>query len=257
MRSIYIQHDNWARMGNRMFQHALGHILSLKGDFHQVFHEGLPNFKISPNKNYFGSNNIRTSIYGNNYIDMDYLLTTDKDIIIDSFVQRAEYYIGYKAELRNLFNYTEKPSINNDSLVVHIRETDYTQINSFLGYDIYKRLIKDSGFSNVIIVTDNILCDTVQRLVSEGCSLNSEGTVSYFDPVSDARGMYDFETLLYSKNILISQSSFSWWGAFLGDHDTVIFPFVSTNSLWKISPDKDDISLFYNDDCNIKKIITC
>ena len=103
--------------------------------------------------------------------------------------------------------------LSNDHLVVHIRETDYTLINGFLGYDYYKKLITNSGFTNIIIVTDNSTCDTVQRLVAEGCRLNSEGNVNKFEHTSDARAMADFDLLVQSKNIAISQSSFSWWAA--------------------------------------------
>jgi hypothetical protein len=60
--------------------------------------------------------------------------------------------------------------------------------------------------------------------------------------------MLDFNLLLNSKNIAISQSSFSWWPALLGMHDNIFFPFSTQTGMWKLTPDLDDIDLFFN--CN-------
>lgn len=255
MSDIFVQYDPWARMGNRMFQYGLGYILKSIRNC-EMYHSGVPNFNIISNNKLPSDSSLRTSTYGQNYLDIDELKNTDKDIIIDSYVQKAEYYVGFKDILRDAYNWHPQDTLNKDSLVVHIRETDYTQINSFLGYEIYKRIIDDSGFTNIVIVTDNSSCETVQRLISEGCALNSNGYVDTFTPICDDRGMLDFNTLMYSENILISQSSFSWWSAFLGDHKKVIFPFTTKPSLWKINPGLDDIDLFYQSPNNLKYIIS-
>ena len=47
----------------------------------------------------------------------------------------------YRDLLRDVFTIKELDTINKDYLVVHVRETDYTQIDTFLGYDFYKSLI--------------------------------------------------------------------------------------------------------------------
>jgi hypothetical protein len=241
-------------MGNRMFQYGLGCILKSIRNC-DIYHEGLPNFGVIPNSKQFPTSSLRTSTFGQNYVDMDALKGTDRDIIVDSYVQKAEYYVEFKDILRNAFNWHPQDTINKNKLVVHIRETDYTQINSFLGYEVYKKIIENSGFTNIVIVTDNSSCETVQRLISEGCTLNSPGYVDTFTPICDDRGMFDFNTLMYSENILISQSSFSWWSAFLGDHKTIIFPFTTKPSLWKINPGLDDIDLFYQSSSTLKNIV--
>ena len=188
---------------------------------------------------------IETKSYGNNFVDIDDLIATEDNILINSTVQQARYYIPYRSILQQLFKYNHQ-SINADKLVVHVRETDYMAINSFLGYEFYRKMISDSGFTNIIIVTDNSKCDTVQQLLSEGHTLNSEGYVDTFRHESDNRGMHDFETLMYSENIALSQSTFSWWAGFLGNHKTVIFPFTENVKMWKSVPQKDDIDLYYD-----------
>ena len=86
------------------------------------------------------SNFIKTSDYGNNYVDFNELINTTKDIIVDSFVQKADYYTPYITELRKLFN-IKKDTIDDNHLALHIRETDYSSINCFLGYNFYKKII--------------------------------------------------------------------------------------------------------------------
>lgn len=242
--SVYVKFDEWGRMGNRMFQYAFGYILA-KEKRTDLLTSGLPNFNIKPTINSLPINNfINTRIYGNNYVDWKALVNTDKDIIVDSFVQQQHYYMPYKNELRQIFNVDSFLSINQNKLILHIRETDYVQVGCFLEYKYYKQIINKSEFTEIIIVTDNSNCETVQKLLSAGCTLNTKGYVDTFNVVSDDRAMTDFYTLLYSENIAISQSSFSWWAAFLGNHKKIVFP-ITEKGMWKQNPNQDDINLYF------------
>ena len=242
--SVYVKYDQWGRMGNRMFQYAFGYILATQQKC-ELYHDSIPNFNIpSKQATVIPVNEICTSEYGKNKVDVNSLLCSDRDIIVDSYVQRAEYYIEHRDILQQIF--TRSNNIKHkDKLVVHIRETDYTQINAFLGYEYYSKLIKDTSYTDIIIVTDNSKCETVQRLLSEGCVLNSEGYVDKFTHTSDDRGMLDFMTLLESENVALSQSSFSWWAAFLGNHKEILFPYTGAG-LWPATPDSDDIDLYFD-----------
>jgi hypothetical protein len=242
--SVYVEFDQWGRMGNRMFQYAFGYLLAIQKNVNLIT-SGLPNFNIpSTTSNTAPINPIFTRNFGNNCIDLELLLETKRDIIINSHLQRAEYYLPHRETLRSIFSVETEPSINENKLVLHVRETDYTQINCFLGYEYYSNLIKRSNFTDVIIVTDNSNCDTVKQLISDGCILNTEGYVDKFECMSDNRGMIDFMTLLKSENIAISQSSFSWWAAFLGNHKTIYFP-DGVNGMWSTTPGPDDIDLIF------------
>ena len=252
--SVIVQYDPAGRMGNRMFQYAFGYILAkLKNcDF---FYDDLHNFNIKSNL-YTGSltNPITTRSFGDQYADIEALINYNGDIIVNSFLQKSSFYINHREELRAIFN-IKTDTINKDKLVVHIRETDYKLVNAFLGYDFYKSLIGSSKFDDVIIVTDNSSCNTVKRLIDAGCSLSSEGIVDNFKVYSDDRGIQDFKTLMYSENIAISQSSFSWWAAFLGNHKQIIFPFKRDTDWWPVSPGKDDIDLYFDFNNTVYKYI--
>ena len=242
--SIYIEHDPWCRMGNRMFQYALGYILSTSKQS-PLFHHGLLNFNIEPNPGTPANNILETKKFGNNKIDIQALLNHSGDILINSFLQRSEIYTPYRDLLRLAFKIDNK-YINENKLILHIRETDYLQINCFLGYDFYKNFINFTQFNNVAIVTDNFKSDTVQRLLSDGCTLATEGLVERFDINSDDNSMKDFYTLMYSENIALSQSTFSWWAGFLGNHKNVFFPYTAKKLMWAIEPEADDIDLFFD-----------
>ena len=246
-KNIIVQYDPAGRMGNRMFQYAAGYVLSKQLDYN-FFYDELPNFKIERKLPTHHLENIyRTRVDGNNSFNIDKIKNHNGDIIVDSYAQRSEYFIPYRDDLIKEFNLPAPLyNIPEDALLVHIRETDYKDINFFLGYDFYKKAIEDSNFNNVYIVTDNSYCETVQKLVAEGCKLVTEGYVDKFELSSNDRSMFDFMSLYSAKNIFLSQSSFSWWAAFLGDHNKIIFPYKEKNVQWPLNPGSDDIDLYFD-----------
>jgi hypothetical protein len=244
--SVLVQYDPWQRMGNRMFQYAFGLIIS-KAKNIDFYHDGLPNFDIEKNVGTVASDAIKTSSFGYNFVDVDFLLNTKKDIIIDSTLQNIKYYEKYRELLKNAFSIKNNKLNNIDTLVLHIRETDYLQTKNFLGTEAYMSILSKFNYKNYTVVTDNANCNTVQELLKQGCTVRSKGKVDKFCHTADNQGMDDFFFLLNSSNIFLSQSSFSWWPAFLGEHENIYFPFSSNKKLnWPLHPDKDDIDLFFN-----------
>jgi len=241
-------------MGNRMFQYAFGLIISnIRGD--NFYHDGLPNFNINKSVGLVSRDAVRTSSFGYNYVDVDFLLKTEKDIIIDSTLQNIKYYEKHRELLKTAFAIQSNKLNNSDTLVIHLRETDYLQTKNFLGTEAYISIITKLNYKKYCIVTDNANCNTVQELLKLGCIVRSQGKVDKFSHTADNQGMNDFFFLLNSNNIFLSQSSFSWWPAFLGEHENVYFPFSSNKKLnWPHLPEKDDINLFF-DFNNSKKFI--
>ena len=216
MSDVYVSYDPAGRMGNRMFQFAFGYILA-KARNCQLYHESLPNFNIEGKYGPPVDNITTTRSMGNHKVDFNKLISDPNTIIV--------------------------------------RETDYNQINCFLGYEFYKAMIDSSGFTNVRIVTDNSNCDTVQKLLADGCDLVSEGYVDKFQLHSNERSFSDWLVLLLSENIALSQSSFSWWAAFLGTHNKVIFPFSEKANMWPINPGGDTPDPFFDLDKTNTKFI--
>ena len=244
--SVIVQYDPAARTGNRLFQFAFGHILSRRLNCN-LYHECIDDFNIKSNIMYEGLNKpLFTRTYGDHFVPLQKLEQHKDDIIVNSFVQKSQYYIDYREELRHIFKIEERPPVNENGLTLHVRETDYNIIGAFLGYDYYRGLIDSTDFTSVTIVTDNSRCETVQKLLTDGCKLSTEGTVTEFNTRCDSRGMKDFNFMLSSPNLAISQSSFSWWAAFLGFHKHIIFPFKTDLKWWKLEPGPDDIDLYFD-----------
>ena len=254
MKAIYVDYDPYNRLGNRMFQYAMGYILSKKYNCPLYTDEGLPNFGIEPNPGKPVNDKIFSREKYDQLIDLSDI-KPDTNFVINGWCQKAEYFIDHRDELRKVFGIRNLDTINKDSLIVHIRETDYKSIGAFLGYELYKELINDSGYTDIKIVTDNPKGETIQRLLSEGCTLCTDGDEVQFSHHGDGRAMADFKTLLYSENIAISQSSFAWWGAFLGYHKKIIFPYNKDIKWWPIEPGKDDIDLYFDFDNTCSKYI--
>ena len=255
---VIIEYDQWGRLGNRMFQYAYSLILAKKYNCELLYNEGLPNFGIEPKPvNKLQSSVIRTRSIGNHNVDFNSFEDFDGDVIMDSYAQKSYYYTDHRELLKDAFGIRDLEPINSDSLVLHIRGTDYNQVNCFLGYDFYRTLINKTTFKKIKIVTDDPKCETVNKLVNEGCELVTDGPLLEFNVVGDRRAMEDFKTLLYSENIALSQSSFAWWAAFLGEHKKIILPYSSTREkqMWPLEPKKDEVDLFFNINNVIEKYV--
>jgi hypothetical protein len=180
---------------------------------------------------------------------MEELLNTDNDIVIDSFCQRSEYYVEHLDDIRKWFelNMENYKIPEDDELVVHIRETDYIQIGKLLSEEYYVEHIKNTGLKKVTIVTDNCQSSFVKKLRDSGCRVLSTERVNNFELKNNDTIMKDYIYMLHAKHLLLSQSTFSWWPAFLGDNEQVIFPVSDNpNSMWKMNPYKNNVDLFVN-----------
>jgi len=248
------------RTGNRLFQYALGLLLARDKQCN-FFAEPLPFFdSINYGTIYpIRHDALRTSSFGNNYYDYDILLNTDRDIIIDSYVQKADIFLKNRKYLQNIFNtkntLTTQPEY--DELTIHIRETDYkaANVNSYLGDNTYINIIKNSKFKKHTIVTDNIDSQLIKTLVQNyNCKIfTKQMSVDWRYPYFSKNELDDFNYIKHSKNIFLSQSTFSWWAAFLGNPDQIIFPYNLTTGMWKLNPGHDDIDLYF--DTNASKFI--
>ena len=244
--NIIVKYDPYARLGNRIFQYSYAYLLAEKLKRKLYDNEGIPNLGINPNHINQCNNPLSLRAMGNHYVNNDIIKSHSGDIIVDSFLQKSEYYENYRDKLRSVFQIKLDDFINEDSLVVHVRDTDYVSLGHSLGYEFYKKMIDASGFTKVILVTDNSKGNTVQQLLNDGCVLCGNEYQTTFSTVCDSRGMKDFKILLYSANIAISQSTFSWWPAFLGYHKKIIFPYSNNGGMWPVNPSKDSIDLYFD-----------
>lgn len=224
-------------LGNQMFQYAFGYTLSKEYGaelygispkfpllMHQIFHIGFPEerliwsdrIKERPNQN-----------YADNKLD-NFLNLKDGHYLIDGYWQHENYFKKYKEDIKKIYTLPKFYVPDND-LVIHVRRGDYVNSPSVrrahfvCDLNWYKKAISHFNFNRLHIVSDDI----------NWCRIN----FAEYEPVTPS--LEELDTLGYISsfnNIIISNSSFGWWGAYLSDSHNVIYPSVWMPKKPKLSP---------------------
>jgi hypothetical protein len=247
--SVIVKFDPYAKTGNRLLQFAFGMLLSKKKGV-QFYSSPIPGFKET-----YGYDNvpeyndvIQTASFGAHFVDIDVLLQINKPILVNSYLQKHYYYSEHVSMLRQLFAVDNNVGIDKDELVIHIRSTDYRDGNVHINDNIYLDILDTLSPAKASVVTDDINTDIIQKLSKRGVKLVTQNNITNKGNGLNSVEMYDYLYMLNSNLLLISQSTFSWWAAFLGNQDSVYVPYdVQDNGMWKLSPGRDDIDLIPND----------
>ncbi len=137
--------------------------------------------------------------------------------IPDIFMQGESFFAEFKDEIKklysdNIFNIGQgiQPYV-----AIHVRRGDYVN-NAFYvdlfkdGY--YERAMAEFPGEKFLIFSDDIMWCKEQMLF-KGCIFSERG-----DEVDD------LNRIAACKAVIIANSSFSWWGAYLGNHEKVVAP---------------------------------
>ena len=229
------------RIGNQLFQYSLCRVIAnrLKVDYsiskkwlgYELF--DLPKMDKGKGKRTFkeGINRFNDKVFG-----------VGDDTHIDGYWQSEKYFEGWENEIRGWFR-LDKPNseyINEDYCVIHYRAQDgylrekYTPSDGF--FNRAKKQILD--FKNTIkfvIITDNIAL-AKQKFKGDIVISNDIKT--------------DFTTIQYSKYKIISNSSFSWWAAWLGSNESEMI--IAPDRWMNHNYNKTKDNLFYPYDIRSK-----
>jgi len=128
----------------------------------------------------------------------------------DGFFQHKSYYEGKRNFLKSLFSL---PNQNvQDKTAIHIRLTDYNEIKWTLPEEYYNRCISLANPTNLNVFTDDPYAPYIQKLKATGA------TIICGDPIED------LSLMASHKKIILSRSSYSWWGAVLSDAEEIYYP---------------------------------
>lgn len=226
------------RLGNQLFQYAYAKVLAQK--FHTTFF--FLGYKQFYANRYF---EIETDSYAKNLLkaisfyirkffaakeimedqfqhpDSNIRMEQD-DVIYNGFYQSAIYHHSQMAErikkelkIRPAFRINIKDFVKNErpNIVVHVRRTDYVTfggdhvggINLTLPLEYYQRALQQLPVDscNVIFLSDdmNFVKENLQAPNAIYADKNSEIT--------------DFQLIMQADYLVLANSSFSWWGAYL------------------------------------------
>lgn len=165
----------------------------------------------------------------NSFNDKKYLLSQVKDnVLYKGFFQSEKYFETRKDDIRKIFEINDqykknfkknkKQLFDKKTVVVHIRRTDYIKyggeelggIDMTLPINYYKKclgMVDKIDDYNIIFVSDDI--DFVKNEFGQ--------KKNYFFENNDE--ITDFQILLNADILIIANSTFSWWAAWL-NHKT-------------------------------------
>ena len=146
-------------------------------------------------------------------IDPDRPIVLGKDG--QGWFQRYEYYQGWKESIREWLGCSQWdiPKVSENALCVHVRQGDFITLGVDLPVDAYVMAAESfSSFDSVCIVSDTRETETVQALIDK---YDVETVVSEMPLVC-------LRTIMAHRNLICSDSTFSWWGAWLGGADEIV-----------------------------------
>jgi hypothetical protein len=209
------------RLGNQMFQYALGRIIAEHLGYSL---ESSPLLGLPRTADLISGDTFQQPIQTlqASQIDLPAILQdkTPRKIVLNGWFQCPEYYLSHREQLREWFH----PVITSSSpppqtdLVVHVRRTDYLRLGWALPFSFYEAAIQHllpSGGS-LTIVTDDPGDPFFHRFKRWKPSYHRDAalpTMAY---------------LAQAPRLILSPSTYSWWPAFLGSAKIILCPVPHT-----------------------------
>lgn len=156
----------------------------------------------------------------------NYFPKKTNNLLIEGYFQDGVFFTPYEAELKkifsirrkfkNQFNFKYGHYLRDNILLVHLRLTDYKTVyfdeikaSPLLTLNWYMevlKLIDVHSFKNLIVISDDIAeaKEILKKLPYDFIYIN--------DVMEN-----DFQFLLHADCLIIPNSSFAWWGAFLNN----------------------------------------
>lgn len=220
--SISINNFGW-RLGNQLFQLAAA--ISLAED--NMDNVAFPEWKYA--KYFRGDFTPSTSeidiVYtqhGFNYSPIKY----SQNMAIDGYFQSEKFFHNNRNLIRKYFTFKDYNPPARDGRIcgIHVRRGDY------LNYPSHHPTKNLSNYYNdaIDIIKNEVGNSTIFLIFSddiEWCKAEFDNrkdlTVFYSEGKSDVEDLLE---MTYCDAMIIANSSYSWWGAWLGNHRTVIAP---------------------------------
>lgn len=163
--------------------------------------------------------------YSKNYIFLQDVYTSE-DKYYEGFWQCIKYYICIKDQLREIYSHPVPNQYNRmlidtistcNSVGIHIRRGDYLAqpvYSNICNIEYYKKSIE-------IILSDGlphsfyIFSNDMEWCVENIKPLVKENEIVFVTSNKGKDSYWDMFLMTYCKDLIIANSSFSWWGAFL------------------------------------------
>jgi len=205
-----------SRLGNNLFQYCLGRILAEALGFALEAKpiEGFPNTSATiAGARYDEPEQVLTG----QHIDIAGILNdrSPRRIVLDGHFQQIEYYRPHRASIREwlAFDRSALPAAN-PRVCVHVRRTDYIRHGWALPFSYYSEaleMVAPDG-EEIWITTDDPKDPFFERFAA------------WRPRFHRGSALEQMAFLSKTARLVISQSTFAWWPAFLGEAKMVICP---------------------------------
>lgn len=177
-------------------------------------------------------------------------LTQTGNLYYDGYWQTAKYYEGHRQEILNLFRFSPLVDDKNkhyaslldeqDSVAIHVRRGDYLKSAFFRG------ICEIDYYTKAITLAKERLTDPVFFIFSNDmawCKANlldviGANEVFFVDNNKGEQSYRDMQLMSMARCMIIANSSFSWWAAYLNEREDSI---VIAPSRWANLDRGDDI----------------
>ena len=167
-------------------------------------------------------------------INLPYLLRHGhgQRVVLHGYFQRAEYYLPYRERIARWFALPDDPALPTlgaRDVLVHLRQSlDMLLLDRAIDMRFYRDTLASMAPARVYV-----------------CGLGIDDAVraalAPFSPVYlDLPALATLKVMMQARRIVLANSTFSWWGAWLSQADEIVYPRVTRN-FW--SADRADIAL--------------
>jgi hypothetical protein len=232
-----IQVNYRGRLGNNMFQYALGRRLA-EAMGYKLSADPLPFAKTI--EGIFGqSYEEPIELFDNQVCDIGAVLAnpTKRKIVLDGFFQQSQYYTPHMSKIREWFSDPrpmpkELSEVCSSDLLIYIRLGDYffpnININRTfvsLTHQFYESAIEMSSPRRIYIASD-------------GPDHPFLATFNKYKPTilkwkQDEKAILDLISARCFNKIAISCSSFTWWAMMLSEASQIFFP-IDEDGIWSM-----------------------
>lgn len=213
------------RLGNQLFQYATMFAYSIHN-----------NKKILLNNKYkeehifkcFDINNVVFDLYNPKKIYKEKVFSFvnffDEDYdCINGYFQSEKYFYHIKNELKDIFKFKVKGKNYSNYCSIHVRRGDYLKYPDI--HPVCDNLYYEKSIENIKNTNGNdtkfvIFSDDIEYC-KNNYSCFKQNNIIFDETVSPYETLYSLVTCNFS---IIANSSFSWWGAWLSDKQTIISP---------------------------------
>lgn len=213
----------WGRLGNHLFHYASTLGIARHNNYNVEFNFDHPSCRIHKifnlTKKSVPTDLLPTKILRETHFDFSpSILNCSDNVAVSGNLQCTKYFKHCTNEIKSEFTFKSEivdsvvTKIPDSFVAVHVRRTDYLTDHRYINLDInwYKNAMKLFSNCNFVIFSDDI----------KWCKDNIRGPSIYYSKCKN--DIEDMCAISMANNIIIANSTFSWWSAFLSNRASKI-----------------------------------